>query len=160
MWKIHNFFFDRVYADHDGIKSTYKKSPENCTYDANSPKYIEEIRVYSDKLDLSVQQLQAPRRHCCDLLPSPNNKSIKPIFPNRTTTEALEHLFKAMEVGPERILQQTICYDRWFSWMISVSWGYAVQVFPRHPFLPHATQVQETFKHWKKGDVFGFTLTS
>jgi hypothetical protein len=77
---------------------------------------------------------------------------ISPIFPNMTTAKAIEHLFEAANVDSQRILQQTICYDRWFSWTISVSWGYAVQIFPNHIYFPDAINVQETFRQWKKGN--------
>ncbi|KAJ7981326.1 Protein of unknown function (DUF604) [Quillaja saponaria] len=76
-----------------------------------------------------------------------------PIFPNMTTKKALEHLFEAVNLDSQRILQQTICYDKWFSWTISVSWGYAVQVFQKHLFLPDVLNVQETFRPWKRGNV-------
>lgn len=73
-----------------------------------------------------------------------------PIFPNMATTNALQHLFEAVKVDSERVLQQTVCYDRWFSWTISVSWGYAVQVFDNHIYLPDAVRAQETFRPWKR----------
>jgi hypothetical protein len=82
-----------------------------------------------------------------------------PIFPNMTTTKALQHLFEAVNIDSQRILQQTICYDKWFSWTISVSWGYAVQVFPNHMFLPDVVNVQETFKQWKKGNMLAKAYT-
>lgn len=82
-----------------------------------------------------------------------------PIFPNMTTTQALKHLFKAASVDPQRMLQQTICYNRWFSWTISVSWGYAVQVFPHHMSLREVLKVQETFKQWKKGNMLAKAYT-
>ncbi|KAI4322568.1 hypothetical protein L6164_022247 [Bauhinia variegata] len=82
-----------------------------------------------------------------------------PIFPNRTTIQALQHLFKAVDADSQRILQQTVCYDRWFSWTISVSWGYAVQVFQNHVFLPDALNVQETFQPWRKGNVLAGVYT-
>lgn len=75
---------------------------------------------------------------------------IEPIFPNKTREESLSHLFKAVNVDPERMFQQLICYDRWFWWTISVSWGYVVQVFPHHMTLPDALKVQETFQPWKR----------
>ncbi|KAK7261060.1 hypothetical protein RIF29_27363 [Crotalaria pallida] len=71
-----------------------------------------------------------------------------PIFPNMTTTKALQHLFEAANVDSQRILQQTICYHKQFSWTISVSWGYVVQVFPNHVPLPDALKLEETFKQW------------
>uniref|UniRef100_A0A7N0TJD9 Uncharacterized protein n=1 Tax=Kalanchoe fedtschenkoi TaxID=63787 RepID=A0A7N0TJD9_KALFE len=77
---------------------------------------------------------------------------IDPIFPNRTREESIERLFKSVEVDSERMFQQTICYDRWFSWTISVSWGYAIQVFPQHLALPEALKAQETFQPWKKSE--------
>lgn len=76
-----------------------------------------------------------------------------PIFPNMTTIKALERLFEAAKIDTGRLLQQTVCYDRWFSWTISVSWGYAVQVYGKHMHLPDILPVQETFKQWKKGKV-------
>ncbi|GAV79960.1 DUF604 domain-containing protein [Cephalotus follicularis] len=77
---------------------------------------------------------------------------MEPIFPNETSIKALQHLFKAVNVDSQRILQQTVCYDRWFSWTISVSWGYAVQVFGNHVFLPDVLPVEETFRQWKEGN--------
>ncbi|XP_022140605.1 uncharacterized protein LOC111011216 [Momordica charantia] len=75
---------------------------------------------------------------------------IDPIFPNMTTKEALRHLFESVEVDPQRVVQQSVCYDRWFSWTISVSWGYAVEIFERHVFLPDATRPRRTFFPWAK----------
>ncbi|KAM7255267.1 hypothetical protein ACFE04_020508 [Oxalis oulophora] len=59
----------------------------------------------------------------------------------------------------ERILQQTVCYDRWFSWTISVSWGYAVQVFGNHIFLGDVLPVQETFMPWKSEPLLSRVFT-
>ena len=82
-----------------------------------------------------------------------------PIFPNMTTTKALEHLLHAANVDSGRILQQTVCYDRWFSWTISISWGYAVQVYSKHIYLPDVLPVQETFRQWKKRNVLAGLYT-
>ncbi|CAL5406361.1 unnamed protein product [Camellia sinensis] len=76
-----------------------------------------------------------------------------PIFPNMTTTQALEHLLEAAKVDPHRLLQQTVCYDRWFSWTVSVSWGYAVQVFGNRVFLPDVLRTPQSFIPWKGGSV-------
>ncbi|XP_024029994.1 uncharacterized protein LOC21401254 [Morus notabilis] len=85
-----------------------------------------------------------------------------PIFPNMTASKALQHFFKAANVDPQRLLQQTICYDRWFSWTIVVSWGYAVQIYGNHVFLPDVLHVPETFKGWRNsGNLSGlYTLTT
>ncbi|VFQ62186.1 unnamed protein product [Cuscuta campestris] len=73
------------------------------------------------------------------------------IFPHMTIIKSLRHLYAAAAVDPHRILQQTVCYDRWFSWTVSVSWGYAVQVFGNHVRLPEALRVQQSYMPWKKG---------
>lgn len=75
-----------------------------------------------------------------------------PIFPNMTSKRALKHLYKAANYDPHRIVQQTVCYDRWFSWTVSVSWGYAVQVYGRHVPLPYMLRAEKTFKPFKKGN--------
>ncbi|CAA0816083.1 Protein of unknown function (DUF604 [Striga hermonthica] len=80
-----------------------------------------------------------------------HSEAMEPIFPNTTHLRALEHLFRAVKVDSQRVAQQTVCYDRWFSWTISVSWGYAVQIFPRHVSLPDALRTQETYVPWKRG---------
>ncbi|CAI8616844.1 unnamed protein product [Vicia faba] len=80
-----------------------------------------------------------------------------PIFPKMTRIQALQHLFKAVNVDSQRILQQTICYNKKFSWTVLVSWGYAVQIFTNHMLLPEAVKVQETFKHWKDGNMLAKT---
>ncbi|KVH95949.1 uncharacterized protein LOC112528513 [Cynara cardunculus var. scolymus] len=76
-----------------------------------------------------------------------------PIFPKMTNRDAMRHLYKAAELDPHRILQQAVCYDRWFSWTISVSWGYAVEVFGNHVLLPDVLRVPATFRPWKKGNL-------
>ncbi|XP_075498177.1 uncharacterized protein LOC142536753 isoform X1 [Primulina tabacum] len=74
-----------------------------------------------------------------------------PIFPNMTTINSLHHLFQAVTIDSQRILQQTVCYDRWFSWTISISWGYAIQIFPRNVNLHDALRTRETYVPWRKG---------
>ncbi|KAK1437900.1 hypothetical protein QVD17_03700 [Tagetes erecta] len=78
---------------------------------------------------------------------------LDPIFPSMTNRDAMRHLYKAAELDPHRILQQTVCYDRWFSWTISISWGYAVEVFGNHVLLPDVLRVPATFRPWKKGNM-------
>ncbi|PIN18335.1 Galactosyltransferase [Handroanthus impetiginosus] len=78
-------------------------------------------------------------------------EAMDPIFPKMSPIKALEHLFQAVRIDSQRTMQKTVCYDRWFSWTISVSWGYAVQIFPRNVFLPDALRTQETYIPWRKG---------
>lgn len=79
--------------------------------------------------------------------------STNPIFPNMTRPQALRHLFRAARTDSQRLLQQSVCYAPSLSWTVSVSWGYAVQVFPRHLPMTEAVRVRETFRQWKKGSV-------
>lgn len=81
------------------------------------------------------------------------------IFPNMTNSKSLQHLFEAAYVDSQRMLQQTVCYDRRFSQTISVSWGYAVQVFQSNVLLPDVLRVQETFKPWKEKHVMAGIYT-
>ncbi|XP_058773834.1 uncharacterized protein LOC131648058 [Vicia villosa] len=75
---------------------------------------------------------------------------VEPIFPQMTASNSLQHLFEAANVDSQRILQQTVCYDKQFSRTISVSWGYAVQVFQSNVLLPDVLRVRETFKPWRE----------
>ncbi|KAL0909546.1 hypothetical protein M5K25_020424 [Dendrobium thyrsiflorum] len=77
--------------------------------------------------------------------------SVDPLFPDKNHSEALHHLLKAVKIDPERILQQTVCYDRKDSRTISVSWGFAVQVFEGNELLNDLLASQRTFKPWKRG---------
>ncbi|KAF2590969.1 hypothetical protein F2Q70_00038005 [Brassica cretica] len=73
---------------------------------------------------------------------------IDPIFPNSTTFSSVSHLFSPVELDPLRIFQVSVCYDRWRSWTISFSWGYAVQIESRHLFLWDVLRTQKTFRTW------------
>lgn len=77
---------------------------------------------------------------------------VDPIFPNMSSVEAVKRLYDSAKCDPHRILQQTVCYDEWFSWTVSVSWGYAVQVFRKNVKLPHTLRAQETFQPFRKGN--------
>lgn len=76
--------------------------------------------------------------------------AVEPIFPGMSRTRALEHLFKAVNVDPARILQQTVCYDHSNSFTVSVAWGYAVQVLEGNQLLPDLLPLQKTFRPWKR----------
>ncbi|CAI8592736.1 unnamed protein product [Vicia faba] len=75
---------------------------------------------------------------------------VEPIFPQMTVSKSVQHLFEAANIDSHRILQQTVCYDKHFSRTISLSWGYAVEIFQNNELLPDILRVQETFKPWKK----------
>ncbi|KAF7151541.1 hypothetical protein RHSIM_Rhsim02G0234700 [Rhododendron simsii] len=73
---------------------------------------------------------------------------VEPIFPNVTRLEALQLLKIPMELDSAGLMQQSICYDSAKKWTVSVSWGFAVQVFrgilsPREIEMP-----SRTFLNW------------
>ncbi|MCL7049199.1 hypothetical protein MKW94_023734 [Papaver nudicaule] len=76
--------------------------------------------------------------------------NVNPIFPNKTRHQGIELLLKAATSDPNRIVQQTICYDKKFSRTISISWGHAVQVFESNVLVRDLIQVRKTFKSWGK----------
>ncbi|WOK96453.1 hypothetical protein Cni_G05160 [Canna indica] len=76
---------------------------------------------------------------------------VEPLFPGMTRMAALEHLSKAVDIDPGRILQQAVCYDSLKLLTISISWGYAVQVFEGNQLLTDLLSVPKTFTSWKRG---------
>lgn len=77
--------------------------------------------------------------------------AIEPLFPNMNQAQALAHFFKTVNVDSSRILQQTVCYDRFNSLTVSVAWGYAIQVYESNQLLPDLLSLQKTFTPWKRG---------
>ncbi|AEE27817.2 ERV-F (C)1 provirus ancestral Env polyprotein, putative (DUF604) [Arabidopsis thaliana] len=128
--------------------------------------YGGDSRVYACVLELGVGLSKEPGFHQFDvrgnalgILTSHSTRPlvslhhmahIDPIFPNSTTFSAVRHLFSAVQLDPLRIFQLSVCYDRWYSWTISVSWGYTVQIDGRHLFLRDVLRAQETFRPWQK----------
>ncbi|KAG7557433.1 hypothetical protein ISN44_As11g034010 [Arabidopsis suecica] len=75
---------------------------------------------------------------------------VEPIFPNMTRVRAIKKLTSPMKIDSAGLLQQSICYDKHKSWTISVSWGFAVQVF-RGSFSPREMEMpSRTFLNWYK----------
>ncbi|XP_060206965.1 uncharacterized protein LOC132634866 [Lycium barbarum] len=75
---------------------------------------------------------------------------VEPIFPNVTRVQALRRLTVPMKLDSAGLMQQSICYDKANSWTVSVSWGFAVQIFrgvlsPREIEMP-----SRTFLNWYK----------
>ncbi|KAI3441772.1 uncharacterized protein J3R85_001804 [Psidium guajava] len=86
---------------------------------------------------------------------------VEPIFPKMTQLQALQRLRAPIELDSAALMQQSICYDRTRSWTVSVSWGYAVQVY-RGIYLPRDVETpSRTFRHWyKRADPAGFTFNT
>ncbi|KAE8694615.1 putative pentatricopeptide repeat-containing protein [Hibiscus syriacus] len=73
---------------------------------------------------------------------------VEPIFPNVTRVQALRHLMLPAKFDSAGIIQQSICYDKAKGWTVSVSWGFAVQVF-RGIFSPREIEMpSRTFLNW------------
>ncbi|KAF8380182.1 hypothetical protein HHK36_027664 [Tetracentron sinense] len=73
---------------------------------------------------------------------------VEPIFPNVTRVEALQRLTVPMKLDSASLMQQSICYDKAKSWTVSVSWGFAVQIF-RGIFSPREMEMpSRTFLNW------------
>ncbi|CAN8325682.1 unnamed protein product [Cochlearia groenlandica] len=86
---------------------------------------------------------------------------VEPIFPNMTRVRALKKLTVPMKLDSAGLLQQSICYDKHKSWTISVSWGYAVQIF-RGIFSPREMEMpSRTFLNWyKKADYTAYAFNT
>ncbi|KAI3453746.1 hypothetical protein Pfo_010409 [Paulownia fortunei] len=75
---------------------------------------------------------------------------VEPIFPNVTQVQALQRLKIPMQLDSAGLMQQSICYDKTNGWTVSVSWGFAIQIFrgvlsPREIEMP-----SRTFLNWYK----------
>ncbi|KAL2330255.1 hypothetical protein Fmac_017836 [Flemingia macrophylla] len=86
---------------------------------------------------------------------------VEPIFPNVDRVEALQRLIGPMKVDSYGLMQQSICYDKAHHWTISVSWGYAVQIF-RGVFLARDMEMPaRTFLNWyRRADYTGFPFNT
>lgn len=86
---------------------------------------------------------------------------VEPIFPNVTRIEALQRLDAPIKLDSAAIMQQSICYDKSKSWTISVSWGYAVQIF-RGVFSPREMEMpSRTFLNWyRRADYIAYAFNT
>ena len=86
---------------------------------------------------------------------------VDPIFPNMTKLGALTHLKRSMDADPAYFLQQSICYDKERHWSISVSWGFAIQIY-RGIFTPRELELpSRTYYNWhRKADYTAFAFNT
>ncbi|KAJ7948186.1 Transferring glycosyl group transferase [Quillaja saponaria] len=69
------FFLQSVTSDKRGILSDYTRHIDgNCL--SGATKNLKRIRVFSRKRYLDIEQMKAPRRRCCNVLPSFNESVI------------------------------------------------------------------------------------
>uniref|UniRef100_A0A0E0NT14 Uncharacterized protein n=1 Tax=Oryza rufipogon TaxID=4529 RepID=A0A0E0NT14_ORYRU len=79
---------------------------------------------------------------------------IEPISPggqHGSPLDAARRLVRASRLDQARSLQQAFCYQRGprYTWSVSVSWGYTVQLYP-WAVAPHELEVPlRTFKTWR-----------
>ncbi|ONK61090.1 uncharacterized protein A4U43_C08F26150 [Asparagus officinalis] len=76
--------------------------------------------------------------------------TVDPLYPGKNRLEGLKHLFEAIDADPGRVFQQIICYDNSNLLTVSVSWGYAVQVYEGNLLLPDLLSLQRTFTPWRR----------
>lgn len=86
---------------------------------------------------------------------------VEPIFPNVSRVEALQRLKDPIKLDSYGLMQQSICYDKNRAWTISVSWGYAVQIF-RGIFSARDMEMPaRTFLNWyRRLDYTGFPFNT
>ncbi|KAI3989562.1 hypothetical protein MKX01_035645 [Papaver californicum] len=86
---------------------------------------------------------------------------VEPIFPNVTRVQALQRLMVPMKLDSAGLMQQSICYDKKNRWTVSVSWGYAVQIF-RGVFSPREMEMpSRTFLNWyRKADYTAYAFNT
>lgn len=73
---------------------------------------------------------------------------VEPIFPDTTRLGALQRLTIPMKLDSAGLMQQSICYNKEKGWTVSVSWGFAIQIF-RGIFSPREIEMpSRTFLNW------------
>lgn len=74
---------------------------------------------------------------------------VKPLLPNQSQHESLRNLMRAYQADPSQIMQQSFCYHQRYKWSVSISWGYAVQIYPSLLTAAELEKPLLTFKTWR-----------
>ncbi|XP_022733910.1 uncharacterized protein LOC111287552 isoform X2 [Durio zibethinus] len=86
---------------------------------------------------------------------------VEPIFPNVTMVQALQRLKVPINLDSAAVMQQSVCYDKTRSWTISVSWGYAVQIYRGVLSVREMEMPARTFLNWyKRADHNSFSFNT
>ncbi|GFP86365.1 hypothetical protein PHJA_000780300 [Phtheirospermum japonicum] len=85
---------------------------------------------------------------------------VQPLFPNQTQLDSLRTLIEAYKLDPSRALQQCLCYHRRNKWSVSISWGYAVQIYPALLPAKELEMPLLTFKTWRSWKDGPFTFNT
>uniref|UniRef100_A0A5B7B755 Uncharacterized protein n=1 Tax=Davidia involucrata TaxID=16924 RepID=A0A5B7B755_DAVIN len=73
---------------------------------------------------------------------------VEPIFPYADRIQALQRLKVAIKLDSAALMQQSICYKKSRKWTISVSWGYAVQIYRGIFSVREMEMPLRTFTSW------------
>ncbi|KAL2483287.1 hypothetical protein Fot_44731 [Forsythia ovata] len=63
------FFMHTAVSDSDEVWTSYTKHNNDDCVRLKAVEKLKVIRVFSQKLDVNIEQLKTPRRHCCDISP-------------------------------------------------------------------------------------------
>ncbi|KAI3444501.1 hypothetical protein Pfo_001166 [Paulownia fortunei] len=86
---------------------------------------------------------------------------IEPIFPNVGQVQALQRLKMPMKLDSAGLMQQSICYDKARDWTVSISWGYAAQIYRGTIPAREMEMSTRTFVNWyRRDDDAGFTFNT
>ncbi|XWS46129.1 hypothetical protein CRYUN_Cryun14cG0037200 [Craigia yunnanensis] len=86
---------------------------------------------------------------------------VEPIFPKVNRVQALQRLKVPINLDSAAVMQQSVCYDKTRSWTISVSWGYAVQIYRGIFSVREMEMPARTFLNWyKRADYTGFSFNT
>ncbi|TYH38745.1 hypothetical protein ES332_D12G131000v1 [Gossypium tomentosum] len=86
---------------------------------------------------------------------------VEPIFPNMNRLQALTRLNIPINLDSAALMQQSVCYDKTWSWTVSVSWGYTVQIYRGIFSVREMEMPARTFLNWyKRADYTGFAFNT
>ncbi|GER34935.1 hypothetical protein STAS_11194 [Striga asiatica] len=85
---------------------------------------------------------------------------VDPLFPNRTQLDSVKALKTAHMLDPSRTLQQCFCYHHKNKWSVSISWGYAVQIYPEKLTAKELETPLLTFRTWRTWEDGPFTFNT
>ncbi|KAL3521128.1 hypothetical protein ACH5RR_019277 [Cinchona calisaya] len=74
---------------------------------------------------------------------------VEPLFPNLTQHESLGNFIRAYHADPAQIMQQSFCYHQRLKWTVTISWGYAVQIYPSLLTAAELEKPLQTFQTWR-----------
>lgn len=86
--------------------------------------------------------------------------SVQSLFPSQSQLESLRILTTAYKVDPARTMQQCFCYYDKYKWSISVSWAYAVQIYPWLLSAKDLEKPLQTFRTWRSWSDGPFTFNT